>query len=880
ISGDFDYDTYVPCDGVSVGKPANCPAECGEGDIGDDNLCKEKCDQGGCFFFYPHKDSEQTAEAQCFEDQEFTQAQTRIVQLSEDESRSILRDYQEEWLNMMADVDKDFKHLAVAYAADRSGEDIIQAAANQQVMLLIGSYVLMLLYMLFFFVLDLSELHLLKLKANPTVPKSTAVLCALVMLLLSTFGSLGLSSLLSANGVRWSAITLQVLPLLSLGLGVNDFFVVTTVFKGVMQDNPQGSPVEVLAKTMSIAGVSMTLTSISRTCAFLFAAITPIPTVSDFAIQMGICMVCNYLLAIIAFPCILALDMKHSASGIRDPLHCCCKDPPRAQVSRRRSQFFLSSKAATMFSKFYLSDQRMVFKIVALVLYLGFFILCIVGMTKLEDGLPTQDTIPRGTYLHDYVVWDADYYSSFNVMLVNRDLDFPNEMDAIFALEYQFITEGKYMQYTPNDDTTDVTGPLRYFEEFERAKYCGGALKDADVMWVYDELNAKDICSAYASEYLVDGMTCADVCQRLNEGCGWCEQEEIVFPQDDPGGAYKCTLNDAQSECRCYYRPFMKGDAFYDEFNHFLEVDGNFGAISRENSAMNSDGKLYSTISTTYTQNLTDLSRKLDHMRKGREITDASSVGRKEGGDHLTFPIDYQVYAPNEQYLHLEDIMYEVLCLTVFVVMIVMMPLMMHPLTHFLCILFTGFSLLEVYGMLYWLGLNANSIVMLNMVISVGVAVEFSVHVCRAFMLATGTRDERISQAVDEVGIPTMNGGVSTMLAVVFISASSFQYFVDYFCTMWVVIVIVCWVNGMVILPVVLSLVGPMPLLPEEVIQQVRERRSTIGDLSGNYVPTVPDSPDATSPLEERTHSNPLLKPLDVEKGAPASSVVRENPGI
>ena len=49
--------------------------------------------------------------------------------------------------------------------------------------------------------------------------------------------------------------------------------------------------------------------------------------------------------------------------------------------------------------------------------------------------------------------------------------------------------------------------------------------------------------------------------------------------------------------------------------------------------------------------------------------------------------------------------------------------------------------------MLAWTGLKLNAVVMVNLIMSMGIAVEFLAHIARAFMLAQGTRRGIVSSS-------------------------------------------------------------------------------------------------------------------------------------
>ena len=115
----------------------------------------------------------------------------------------------------------------------------------------------------------------------------------------------------------------------------------------------------------------------------------------------------------------------------------------------------------------------------------------------------------------------------------------------------------------------------------------------------------------------------------------------------------------------------------------------------------------------------------------------------------------------------------------------------------------------------------------------------------RAFLLAHGTRNERMITALREMVVPMLNGGLSTILAIVVLAGAKFPFFRTYYALMFIVMVIIAVLNGLVFLPVVLSLIGPP---------------SSSSSLDARV---SPDSRDDSVDDLERQKSSLALKPIN-----------------
>jgi Niemann-Pick C1 protein len=67
-----------------------------------------------------------------------------------------------------------------------------------------------------------------------------------------------------------------------------------------------------------------------------------------------------------------------------------------------------------------------------------------------------------------------------------------------------------------------------------------------------------------------------------------------------------------------------------------------------------------------------------------------------------------------------------------------MLALIIHPGTCLIVTLLIAMVEVELYGLLAWTGLKLNAVVTVNLIMSMGIAVEFLAHIARAFMLEQG----------------------------------------------------------------------------------------------------------------------------------------------
>ena len=109
--------------------------------------------------------------------------------------------------------------------------------------------------------------------------------------------------------------------------------------------------------------------------------------------------------------------------------------------------------------------------------------------------------------------------------------------------------------------------------------------------------------------------------------------------------------------------------------------------------------------------------------------------------------------------------------------------------------------------MLYWWDISINSISTIYVLISVGLAVDYSAHIAHMFKEATGTSQERACEALGRIGPCVLNAMISTLLAVLMLSRSKSFVFVTMYRALCLVVTI-AGSHGLWLLPVLLTLFG------------------------------------------------------------------------
>ncbi|ETN66903.1 hypothetical protein AND_001302 [Anopheles darlingi] len=144
---------------------------------------------------------------------------------------------------------------------------------------------------------------------------------------------------------------------------------------------------------------------------------------------------------------------------------------------------------------------------------------------------------------------------------------------------------------------------------------------------------------------------------------------------------------------------------------------------------------------------------------------------------------------------------------------LIMMLISFIFIPNFLCSLWVAFSIISielgVAGYMALWDVNLDSISMINLIMCIGFSVDFTAHICYTYMSSKArTPDERVREALYSLGMPIVQGSMSTILGVVALLLADSYIFLVFFKMVFLVIFFGA-MHGLFLLPVLLSLFGP-----------------------------------------------------------------------
>ena len=109
----------------------------------------------------------------------------------------------------------------------------------------------------------------------------------------------------------------------------------------------------------------------------------------------------------------------------------------------------------------------------------------------------------------------------------------------------------------------------------------------------------------------------------------------------------------------------------------------------------------------------------------------------------------------------------------------------------------------------FW-GLTVDVFSCNTLVISIGLCVDFSAHIAHGFLSTSGDRTQKITATLVKIGPAVLNGGVSTLLAFILLSTSESYIFLSFFKIFFLICILGLY-HGLIALPVILLIAGPLP---------------------------------------------------------------------
>ncbi|CAD5209040.1 unnamed protein product [Bursaphelenchus okinawaensis] len=706
------------------------------------------------------------------------------------------------------------EHRVVHPLAATSISDMLAEFCDFNYGVIVIGYVLMLLYALY---------SQIRRESCCLLAAESAVGLAFAGVLTVTFASVAGLGLVTWFGVEFNAATTQIVPFLTLGIGVDNMFMLLHNYHRVFADVKKNE----LGLLLKETGMSILMTSSNNILSFLTGTILPIPALRSFCTQSSVLLFFNLIAILTVYPAIIAIDIRRRKSGRRDV--CCClqssnsaeqdmyDDPPYGYDLTGGVPTVLTTKShyhglisvgkgddeeaeeiqpwslRAFLRNYYvpfLSNNCVKFGII--VLCASLFVAGVAGINRSTMGLELGDVLPENTAPAAFLKARDSYFSFYpmNVIIRGENVDFAEKQTQIEQLRNE-IAKSQYVVKLENGEPSERywLGMFRQWlrglqQKLDEARE-QGILKDFDKNNATKSPELKiaySLACSYGKHYdcsRVDRIRLIDDSDTINtEGFynylyGWHEYEQMFY-----------TVSQAS-----FYPPLrkLKQGPNNNRYRYFVPP---------------APKPVYSQI-PFYLNGLKDTTTIVNMIKEIRAISDNythSGLPNHPSGIAFTFW---------EQYLDLNYNLVKAITIISIAVFIVVSILLFNPWAAFCIVIILFLMTVELAGFLGFYNIKLNPVSAVSLITAVGIGVEFTAHVVFAFLTSLGTRNERMASAIDQVFVPVIHGALSTLLGILMLGFSEFEFVVKYFFLVMNALIILGLINGLMLLPVLLSIIGP-----------------------------------------------------------------------
>ncbi|XP_076462162.1 protein patched homolog 1-like [Babylonia areolata] len=414
------------------------------------------------------------------------------------------------------------------------------------------------------------------------------------------------------------------------------------------------------------------------------------------------------------------------------------------------------------------------------------------GVAQVRDGLDLTDIVPKDTSEFKFLDAQAQYFGFYNFYAVTKgDLDYPRHQKLLYDYHEAF------QRVRSISRRADGSLPPFWLHIFRQ--------------WLQKLQDAFD----------------RDVRGGAIGAKGW---EPEGNASDEGILAYKLLLQTGDVDDPLDYRRVMKNrlvdaeglinpQAFYNYLSAWYANDAMAYSASMANLhplpkewqhvpqdrdflVMKSQPLVYAQI-PFYLTNLTTTEDIINAVVEIREVCDGFSA-RGVPNFPSGYPFTYW-----EQYVHLRFYLTLALLCVLATTFLVLTLVLCNPWLAAVVVLVLAMVVVEVFGVMGVTGIKLSAVPAVILIMTVGIGVEFTLHVAVGFVTSIGNRNRRVLMATEHTFAPVVHGATSTFLGIIMLLSTQFDFIVKYFFTVLAALVVLGVLNGLVLLPVLLSFLGP-----------------------------------------------------------------------
>ena len=210
--------------------------------------------------------------------------------------------------------------------------------------------------------------------------------------------------------------------------------------------------------------------------------------------------------------------------------------------------------------------------------------------------------------------------------------------------------------------------------------------------------------------------------------------------------------------------------------------------------------------------------------------------------------------------------------LSIVVILLIIMIITANIYVTMMVALCVGLCDVFLFALIHFWNLSLNPIVLMHIIVSIGVSVDYSAHIAYAYLVEpipasagcdtnSKIRIYKAKMALRKMGSSVFHGGFSTFVAIFVLAPGETYIFITFF-RLWFGIIFFGMSNGFLFLPVLLSLIGPT--------------ETPVNPADADHVSVVPDVDTVSQDSKFSINTETTTAYTHVERRTPKKDVAND----
>ncbi|KAG1667437.1 Protein patched 1 [Nymphon striatum] len=429
-------------------------------------------------------------------------------------------------------------------------------------------------------------------------------------------------------------------------------------------------------------------------------------------------------------------------------------------------------------------------KIGIMLMFVATLAISIYGMLQVTDGLDLTDIVPIQTNEYKFLSAQSDYFGFYNMYAVTKgNFEYPTNQKLLYEYHESFVRVNRIIK---NDD-----GGLPEFWLAMMRDWLLELQKAFDDDWKKSAITTERWFANASNQGILaykllvqTGHVDNPIDKSLVNSVRLVNEEEEINPKAFYNYLTAWATNDALAYSA-------------SQANLIPEPRQWFHVPQDVDLKIPKSQPLIYTQMPFYLNKLGKTSEVTSMIKQVREVCDKFEA---LGLPNFPTGIPFTFW---EQYIGLRFYLGIALAISLVAVFVVVTVVLLNPWAAIIYVFILASMLVQLFGFMGFIEIKLSAVPAVILVVSVGMSVEFTFHVMFSFITSIGDRNRRMGIAVKHTFIPVLHGAVTTFLGIFMLCFTEFDFIKKYFLYVLLALVAIGVFNGLFVLPVILSLIGP-----------------------------------------------------------------------